>query len=346
MNQYEMQLSSAIEQMAGQFREQLNYLAASSRAKDRQLEDMSRRVDELRTVLGALNTKRSGDQHPGLMRIEDIPGRRVPYTLLIDIPIGANTTSRRSGSVAISQEGPFVAVKRMATFQSAFEAQVTNPESGDIARFAGRSFGRYRPIHSAWDVSDAQHNATTDAGNWFYQQLLNFATPAGTPLPTGALGLPSNMSSFRTMEFDGRITVINAGSSYPRQNISVPSSMWTPQINSPQMLGCLDVFERGEILTVEVQPNHVNNPPAGNVDGSVVLPAVVGLGVAAGWPFVAGQYDAHEGIATAGGASVGSDDDPRLPRLLDTDSVQRLPDGILTIGWEGYRIIQPISPVG
>jgi hypothetical protein len=37
---------------------------------------------------------------------------------------------------------------------------------------------------------------------------------------------------------------------------------------------------------------------------------------------------------------------PRIGALTvsTTDAVQRLPDGILTIGWEGYRIIQPVGP--
>ena len=39
------------------------------------------------------------------------------------------------------------------------------------------------------------------------------------------------------------------------------------------------------------------------------------------------------------------DDDPLEPNLLATDAIQRLPDGIITFAWEGYRIIQPIGPV-
>lgn len=136
------------------------------------------------------------------------------------------------------------------------------------------------------------------------------------------------------MEFDGRIEVINAGSSYPRQNISVPSSMWSPQINAPQELGALDFFERGEIITVKVQPTHVNNPPAGNADGLNIF------GIT-GWPFLAGQYDPHEGIVTPSGFAF---IDGSMIRI-GTDPITRLPDGILTIGWEGYRIIQPVGPV-
>jgi hypothetical protein len=137
------------------------------------------------------------------------------------------------------------------------------------------------------------------------------------------------------MEFDGRIIVENAGSSYPRQNISVPSSFWTPQINAPQELGALDFFERGEVITFRVQPNHVNNPAAGNVDGNAIFGAD-------GWPFLQGQYDRQEGICTPGAFTF---DDDTLVRL-EVDPIQRLPDGILTIGFSGYRILQPVGPLG
>lgn len=266
--------------------------------------------------------------------------------MVVDIPIAADTTSTREGSVTISQEGPFVAVRRMATFQSALEYQVT--DGSVVSRFTGRSYGRYRPIHSVCDYNDSQHNATANASQWWLAAFTSPGAAATVPLPGAALGLPSNFSSFRTMEFDGRISVINAGSSYPRQNISIPSAFWAQECNSPVTLGALDFFERGEVLTVRVQPNHVNNPPAGNIDGDAVFPRrtapAAGTG---GWPFVEGQYDAHEGIATADPATLGqAAPSELLPALLATDSVSRLPAGILTIAWEGYRIIQPSGVPG
>jgi hypothetical protein len=346
-NPYDPRLAGAAAQMSPQFRQELNRLHGAQRINDRNFEHISQRLSDLSTALNAMSGQRTGEDHPGVIRIEDIPGRRVPYMMLVDIPIGSNVTSKRQASVTISQEGPFVAVKRTATFQSAFEFQTTNPETQARGRFAGRSYGRYRPIHSAWDANDSQHNSYGDSTAWWLAQSM-LPLPDGSPMPSGTLGMPSNMSSFRTMEFDGRITVINAGSSYPRQNLSVPSSMWSYSINEPWTLGALDFFERGEVLTIEVQPNHVNNPPAGNVDGSAIFPNVAGLGTAQGWPFVEGQYDAHEGIATPGASVIQEEiqEELRLPELLQDDSVDRLPEGILTIGWCGYRIIQPIGPVG
>jgi hypothetical protein len=335
-------MQQSVDQLRQEVAQQINRNAGGVRKLvDQKMAGVDQKLTDLANIAKALSATRSEPfmgGAPGTIRIEDIPGRRVPFTMLVDIAIGANTTSVREASVTVSQEGPFVAVKRMATFQSALEFQVTDQETGNIGRFAGRSFGRYRPVSSAWDVMDSQHNAVADTSTWFWQSVLNMGPG---PAPEGVLGQPSNMSSFRTMEFDGRFRVINAGSSYPRQNISVPSSFWSTSINAPWDLGALDFFERGEVLTVEVQPTHTNNPPAGNVDGSCVFPN----SPTPGYPFIEGQYDAHEGINTPAGVTIGVATPPDVAlRLATADPIARLPDGILTIGWEGYRIIQPVGP--
>lgn len=347
MNQYDVTgFARAVDQLRSEFNQGLNKVASGLRNyNDKQLAQMAGRVEELSRVTSSMQAKRSGRIWQGRMTtIEDIPGRRVPYVLVVDIPISADTTSIRESSVTISQEGPFVAVRRMATFQSVLEYQVSAaPSLGStaIARFTGRSFGRYRPVHSVCDVNDSQHNSFGISSQWWLAAFANPASIVGTELPTGSLGLASNMSSFRSMEFDGRISVINAGSSYPRQNISVPSSFWAAECNSPVALGALDFFERGEVLTIRVQPNHVNNPPAGNVDGDAVFPARTTPGFGSGgYPFVEGQYDAHEGIAAPGSNTLGQLS-PLEPALVSSDLVTRLPDGILTVAFEGYRIIQP-----
>lgn len=346
MNQYDVSgFNRAIEQLRSDFTQGLNRVAGGLRQySDKELAKMAGRVDELSKVTSAIQATRTGSEsriwQGRTTLIEDIPGRRVPYVMVVDIPIAADTTSIRESSVTISQEGPFVAVRRMATFQSILEYQVTTANQ-TIARFTGRSYGRYRPVHSVCDINDSQHNSYGVSSQWFLAALANPGGVVGTQLPTGSLGLASNMSSFRTMEFDGRISVINAGSSYPRQNISVPSSFFAAECNSPVALGALDFFERGEVITIRVQPNHVNNPPAGNVDGDAVFPLrtapTFGSG---GYPFVEGQYDAHEGIAAPGSLQIGQLN-PLAPALDSTDQVTRLPDGILTIAFEGYRIIQP-----
>jgi hypothetical protein len=347
--QYDLGLKQAVASLRDQSSREINKLAGGLRRQvTSELEKADRRLSDMAALSESLRVMRDGgggdDDEPGVIRIENIPGRRVPFTLLVDIPIGPDETSVRQQSVTISQSGPFVAVKRMATFISSFEFQATNEVTGAVARLAGRSFGRHRPIHSAMDYGDGRHASSSDSVAWFLAASTG-PPAAGTVLPTATLSQPSNMSSFRTMEFDGRITIINEGSGFPRQNISVPTSMWTPFVNAPFDLAALDFFERGEVLTIQVQPTHVNNPAAGNVDGECIFPAAAAGGFL-GYPFVAGQYDSHEGICTPNGVLMGDGGTEIDWEPTGTDTIARLPSGILTIGWEGYRIQQPVAPIG
>jgi len=310
-----------------------NTLYAQSRMREAEVSQLKNELGGMRAMMERMSIERS--RTPDVYRIEDIPGRRIPWVVVFDIPIDANVTSVQPVSQPISQEGPFVCLRRWGVFQSAYEFQTTDSQ-GNVARINGRSYGRYRPIHSVCDINDSQHS--TDAAYWYYQSLLNAAAP-GDPLPSGTLALPSNASGFRTMEFDGRIGLQVAGSTMPRQNEPIPSAFWTSEQNGPVTLGALDFFTQGEVITARVSPLHANNPAAGNVAGDAVLPNVQGGGPVAGWPFGAGQFDVHEGIATPGASTLGGAD-PNLPTLLATDSVERLPVGILTLALEGYRIIQ------
>jgi len=276
-----------------------------------EIERMKVEMQQFSDSLSRVTAQGSGDPHD-VRYIEQIPGRRFPFDLMVRIPIGANITAEQQAAVTISQDGPFVAVARFATFQSAFGFSVTDPETSAISSFQGRSYGRFRPIHSAWDLHDGQSG---------YQPIIG-ATLPGTGAPIFAS--PSNHSSFRTMEFDGMIKFQNQGAGWPRQNIETPSSFYSTEINSPFALGSLDFFERGEVLEWRVTPLHVNNPPGGNVQN-----------FAAGgfYPFLNSQYDVHEGIVD------------ELIQDQQTDPVARLPEGILTIGFHGFRIIQPPGQV-
>lgn len=249
-----------------------------------------------------------GGENPDIQRIENIPGRRVPFDYLVDIPIGPNVTSVQQGTITISQEGPFVAVARYATFLSQYQFERTD-NTGAKTTFSGRSYGRYRPIHSAWDLNDGQ----------IVSEVSQSVPFPGTGAPHVAS--PSNSSPFRSMEGDYRIKFENAGSSYPRSNIEVPSPFWTKAINSPFNLGALDFFERGEVMTFKVLPTHANNASFGNV---------FGFGSPnADYPFVDSQWDSVEGVADPNEADV------------EVDPIVRAPQGVLTIGFHGYRIIQP-----
>ena len=258
--------------------------------------------------------RRVGDPH--IQRIENIPGRRIPFDLLVDIPIGNNISATQQGTITVSQEGPFVAVARFATFLSTYQFQVRDPETGGApATFQGRSFGRYRPISSVFDLNDGQP----------YSEVSQLVPFPGTGAPHVAS--PSNESPFRSMETDLRILFTNAGSSFPRSNQEVPSTFWAKHIADPFELGALDVFERGEVLAFNVLPLHVNNPPFGNIQQfGAPNPA---------YPFLESGWDAVEGI-----------NDQNDPAAADADPVTRLANGILTIGFHGYRIVQQPGVAG
>lgn len=324
-----------------------NGLAASLRREMQQrLEAQERRMQDFHAVLSALKMNASGhdaDVDP-VVRIENIPGKRVPWSYLVNIDIGPEVTSVRQNSFQVDPGVPFVATRRMAIFTSEFQFEFTNDVTGNTGRLAGRSYGRQRPIHSACDFNDAMSPSIADGTAWFLDA--GAAPPAaGTVLPGGSLQLPSNMSSFRTMQFDGRINIKAAGSGWPRSNISVPSAFWTEYCNSPFDLSALDFFERAELVTFLVQPTHVNNPPAGNVDGECIFPAAAAAaGGSFGYPFVDGQYDQHEGICTPNAVVQGDAQRDYEPTL--SDPITRLPQGQLTIGFEGYRILQGTEPGG
>lgn len=318
-----------LDQILRQMQQQIGFAAATARETQAGMQNVSgdqalirqelqRQQRDLQNVADALmRVKASGGQGGASISdhvryIESIPGRRVPFDMLVDIPIGANQTAQTQGTVTVSQDGPFVAVARFAIFQSAFQFQFRDPENNNLAAFQGRSFGRFRPIHSTNDWADAS------AG---YNPVI--ALGAGAPIYAS----PSTHSGFRTMEWDGVVEFFNQGAAYPRSNIQVPSAFWVSENNAPFQLGALDFFERGETMQWRVTPTHSNNPAAGNLQGF----AAGGGGL---YPFLDSQYDVHEGIS-----------DPVVAPLPQTDPVTRLPDGILTIGFHGFRIIQPPGPV-
>jgi hypothetical protein len=279
---------------------------------EQKYERLSRDVENLASALSSIKAEGSGAGEPHIRYIEQIPGRRIPFDLTVNIPIGANVTAMQQAVTTISQDGPFVAVARYAVFQSAYVFTQTDPETQNRASFQGRSYGRFRPISSVADLLD---------GSPGYQPTVGAALPG---LGSGINASPSNHSSFRSMEFDGVIQFLNQGTGFLRQNVDIPSAFYMQEINSPFLLGALDFFERGETLQWRVTPTHTNNPPYGNV-----------AGFASGgfYPFLDSQYDVQEGIL-----------DPQITDQ-ETDPISRLPEGILTIGFHGYRIIQPPGTV-
>lgn len=292
-----------------------NYAAQQARiaiegqaAATRQILELTKNAQQLSQTLAQLAMQRTGG-NPSLQYVENIPGRRVPYDLIATIQVADGVMSELQASLTISQDGPFIAVSRSAVFLSQNSFQYTDPTNGNQTIFNGRSFGRFRPCHSAWDLNDGIPRS----------EVVQAVPAPGAGAPH--IISPSNASAFRTMQPDFTIKIENEGFAYPRQNIAVPSAFWTKQINSPWSLAALDVFERGEVVGFRVQPQHPNNPAYGDIQ-SFTGPGTV-------WPFLASQYDAIEGI------------NDEIQADVETDPVTRAANGILYIGFHGYRIIQP-----
>lgn len=299
---------------------QAGYAAQQARQAHDALEaykkDEAKRFETLASALSrAQVSMNSGD--PNIQRVENIPGARIPFDYLVDIAMPANNVAPLQGTITVAGHGPFVCTHRYAAFISTHQFQVTDPQNPNVqpATFQGRSFGRQRPIHSAWDLNDGS-------------PAFNFAQFSGTPPAwpgngSPFIGSPSNNSNWRTMEPDFRVEVIEAGSAFPRQNKPVPSSLWTEQINSPFALGALDFWARNTVMTIKISPLHANNPAFGNVSAFTN-----GAGATGNFPFLGSQYDVAEGIVDEASTET-------------SDPITRSPDGILVIGYHGYHIVQP-----
>lgn len=310
--------SAQIQQQVGAAHAKLREVEQGQRGLQGENALTRKRVDELEREVQALASLTQGGQASGgtpltsdhVKYIESIPGRRMPFDFVVPIPIGANVTATLQGTDVVSQDGPFIAVARYAAFQSQLQFSLED-DQGNTVTFNGRSFGRWRPVHSMWDLMDGS------AG------VFNPATAIAAPgTGAGIFMSPTSHSSFRTMQFDGLVEFLNQGNGRFRSNSPIPSAFYTSQINAPFELGAFDFFERGETLQWKVTPTHTNNPRAGSVQ------ALNGI-----FPTLDAQYDVHEGIL-----------DP-AQQGLDSDPVTRLPQGILWIGFHGLRIIQPPGPV-
>jgi hypothetical protein len=294
-------------------RESLAYaqsVARKNQALEAQYADLARNAEELKNALSRVQVQtRVGD--PSIQRIENMPGTRIPFDMVVDIAIPANSTNVVQGTFTVPQDGPFIAVSRCATLLSAMQFQFTAEGQTQPATFFSRSYGRYRPVHSAWDLNDGQpFSQVVQAG---------LAYPGnGSPYVIS----PSNASSWRSMEGDFRILMRNQGSSFPRSNQEVPSTFWTKSINEPWELGALDVFERGEVVQYQVLPLHANNAAFGNIQGFLA---------GGQFPFIDSQWDAVEGI----------NDTLRALSAGETDPVVRLPNAVMSLVLHGYIIRQP-----
>lgn len=297
-------------QVARQAQTALAQVNADHAALKQELQKQQQGNEALRNALSRVEIQKQGGD-PHIQRIENIPGVRVPFDLLVDIAIAAGSTSVVQGSVTIPQDGPFVAVARYATLLSSYAFSVTPVGGGTAASFRGRSYGRYRPVSSVWDLGDSvRANQVAQVGLAF----------PGTGAPY--IVSPANASPFRSMEGDFRIRFEATGSGFPRSNLEVPSPFWSHAINEPFALGALDFFERGSVLQWRVAPTHENNPQYGNLSGFSANP---------NYPFLDSGFDAVEGI----------DDSIQELGSQTTDPVIRVANAVLTIGMHGYIVRQP-----
>lgn len=293
----------------------------------------------------------------------EIKGRFVPFDTFVEIPIPNDASSAIEGTLKVSMEGPFVAARRYAVFLSQYSYQVTF-SNGTTAVFKGRTNGRFRGVSSNTDLCDAlrafeqpnQYQPSYLGAVWDGAAVLPVGNPAGVnPASTDPTNMlpnfpgtgrpllmsPLSMSGGRSMNFDGTIAIEPQGAQFRRQNIPIPSSLWTDGENGPVDLACYDVLEPGEEVIVRVNPLHINNPAYGNISGLAALNASYTFnpvtGVAANnplpvgsWPFLQSQFDGHEGI---------NDETLLGDTSVDVDRVTRIADGVLVIGYMGFRII-------
>ena len=238
--------------------------------------------------------------------IDSLPGKRIPFDIVVSVPVAADSPGPYSQTAQVSTDGHFVATHRYATFLSQYIFQVTS-DGNETAQFAGRSNGRYRPVHSVCDLFDGQ-------GGW------NVPIAAADPGDgTWQVEHTTNRSGFRSMEFDGLIEVVSQESNYRRQQNPVPTSLWAPGFTGIQELPAWDLFKPGAVIEFNIQANHTNNPAAGNIQSIVNV-----------MPFIDSQFDGHEGIGYTAALGAGAD-----------DTITRSPDGVLLLGYLGFRILNP-----
>src|SRR3990170_4335750 len=86
-------IGQAVQQLRGEFQEALNRTAGGlRRATADEVQRFANRVEDLSRDTASLTANRSGGSDNDVRYVKDIPGRRVPYVMIVDIPIGADET--------------------------------------------------------------------------------------------------------------------------------------------------------------------------------------------------------------------------------------------------------------
>ena len=178
--------------------------------------------------------------------IEDIPGKRVPYTMNfeIDMPSVANTSNpvgaRIRAQQTISMDGPFVGTMLMGAFRMktyslgpAAEVAPNMPPVGE--EVITPLTGRFRPIASTCDGFQGAYIG------------------AGMAAGVNAVVDASLVNTYRPGEIDFLWEYTDEGTNRERQNeIASPSRYLFSESDRPFYLAVSDFFERGSTIAFYV----------------------------------------------------------------------------------------------
>jgi hypothetical protein len=168
--------------------------------------------------------------------IEDIPGKRVPYTMNfeVSIPSAANQSNpvgaRIRAQQQVSMDGPFVGTMLMGAFRmQTFSLGPIDPTYLNLPPLGEEVLtpltGRFRPIAS-----------TADAFKGAY-------------VGPGAGAVPADVNTFRPGEIDFLWEYADEGTDRERQNqIPTPSRYLFSENDRPFYLAVSDFFERGSTI--------------------------------------------------------------------------------------------------
>jgi hypothetical protein len=175
--------------------EQVGALQAEISKRDGRLADLERKISEI------------GGSKERAFYVEDIPGKRVPFWVVIQVTIPASSTSRTSGIHTLSMDGPFVATDIFASF-------LPSADGGANANAVNR-----------WRGPASDEPETELAANTFSADVPDF---------------------FWELE--------DAGSNRARQNLPIPSAVFSHGRVNLGEFGVGDFFERQSVIRVWITP--------------------------------------------------------------------------------------------
>lgn len=148
--------------------------------------------------------------------IEQIPGRRVPYKAVIDLPIDANSTSKVDGTFNVSQDGAFV-LTGIGLFYKRMNPPAPNPP-------------------------------TPFAGIWGYATASAARIISVFPTASGFFGLDQPHIT------SGALQIIDRGSDRQWQNKEVASALFSPEAGGIYVEPVACLFDRDSVIEASFTP--------------------------------------------------------------------------------------------